>query len=210
VTWWQNPELRELPDALRRYVEYEAVAVAIHSFYIRYIPGPLQLPAYARALTGSLDGDIPESRIGPVIEARRIRREAMLPRLGHSLRYHVLVEEQVFLRTTGGSELFREQLKELMRLSDENLIHIRMLPFSLEVPIANNASYDLLSLGGSGSGNEVLYRENGVTDELIEDDRITTRHLNRFNYLWDIATHERDTYLYMEKRVQALATDSSA
>jgi transcriptional regulator with XRE-family HTH domain len=32
VSWWQVPEFRVLTDELRRYIEYEAVVTAVHSF----------------------------------------------------------------------------------------------------------------------------------------------------------------------------------
>ena len=203
VSWWQQPEFRELNDPLRRYIEYEAVATEIRSFYIRYLPGPLQLPEYAAALTGPFVEELPAKKVDAVIEARRLRREALLSRLG-SISYFVVLDEAVFQRSTGGPVVFAAQLRELLRLADERLARIRMLPFSLDMPIANNASFDVLSLGRGAMGNDVLYRENGTVDELIEDRPTISRHLNRFNQLWQVSTDEADTITYIGRRIAQL------
>jgi transcriptional regulator with XRE-family HTH domain len=207
VLWWQDPAFRDISDPLRRYIEYEAVAVAIRSFYIRYIPGPLQLPEYANALTGPFADEMPQplrhDLIDALIEARRLRREALLARLS-SMEYFTVLDQAVFMRSTGGPKVFSDQLRELRRLATEGLIRIRMLPFALDTPIANNASFDLLSLGGTGGGNEVLYRENGMADEIIEDRASTARHLDRFNQLWEVATDEADTIAFIGQRITEL------
>ncbi len=203
VSWWQRPEFRELNDPLRRYIEYEAVATEIRSFYIRYFPGPLQLPEYAAALTGPFVEELPAQKVDAVIEARRLRHEALLSRLS-DIKYYVVLDEAVFQRSTGGPAVFAAQLRELRRLAEDGLVRIRMLPFSLDMPIANNASFDVLSLGRGAMGNEVLYRENGMADELIEDRATTSRHLNRFKQLWQVSTDEADTIAYIGRRIAEL------
>ena len=47
-----------------------------------------------------------------------------------------------------------------------------------------------------------MYRENGLTDELIEDKPSTSRHLNRFDHLWHVATDEADTIDFMGRRIE--------
>jgi transcriptional regulator with XRE-family HTH domain len=204
VSWWQEPRFRDLSDALKRYFEYESVATAIRSYSIRYIPGPLQLSEYASALTGSLDDELDEGLINQIVDARRVRRESFISRLGKPLAYYTVLDEAVFMRSTGGAVSFAKQLSDMLELASNGLIHIRMLPFSLNVPIANNASFDLLSLGDPSGGNEVLYRENGVADELIEEPLATSRHLRRFNKLWQVAATEADTIRFIGDRIDLL------
>jgi transcriptional regulator with XRE-family HTH domain len=213
VSWWQDPAFRDISGPLRQYIEYEAVAVAIRSFYIRYIPGPLQLPEYANALTMPFVDDMPQplprELVEALVEARRLRREALLQRLG-SMEYYTVLDEAVFMRSTGGPTVFAEQLRDLRNLAKEGLIRVRMLPFSLDTPIANNASFDVLSLGGTGPGNEVLYRENGMADEIIEDKHATSRHLERFKQLWLVSTDEEETIDFISRRIEHLENMISA
>lgn len=204
ISWWQDPAFRDIDAPLRQYIEYEAVAVAIRSYNIRYFPGMLQLPDYASALTGPFAEDpaqgMPREVVEALIQARRLRRETLLARLD-SMEFYLLLDQAAFMRSTGGPVVFGAQLRELRRLAVEGLIRIRMLPFSLDIPIANNASFDLLSLGGVGPGNEVMYRENGMTNELVEDKNATTRHLERFEQLWDVATDEAETVAFIGSRI---------
>jgi transcriptional regulator with XRE-family HTH domain len=203
VSWWQEPKFRDLSDVLRRYFEYESVATAIRTYSIRYIPGPLQLPEHAVALTGSLDDELSESLITQVVEARRRRRESVMSRLGKTLTFFTVLDQAVFMRSTGGAVSFSKQLSDLHSLATQGLVRIRMLPFSLDIPIANNASFDLLSLSGL-EGNEIMYRENGVADELVEESSATSRHLRRFNKLWQVATDEADTIEFIARRIKEL------
>ncbi|MEV6631373.1 helix-turn-helix transcriptional regulator [Actinoplanes sp. NPDC051470] len=217
VAWWQDASFRDISPQLRQFFEYESVAVAVRTFNIRYFPGALQLPEYARALTGPFadeaqpfSGDpLSADRVEAVIEARRLRREAMLSRLG-SMEYRTVLDQGVFLRSTGGPAVFVRQLREMQRLATEDLIRMRMLPFDLDVPIANNASFDLLSLGGVGPGNEVMYRENGITDEIIEDKNATSRHLQRFEQLWKVSLDEDETATFVGDRISYLENMISA
>lgn len=203
LAWYQMPEFRGLDDSLLKFIEYEAVATAIRTFSIRYLYGPLQLPEYSTALTGSFDDEIPPERIAMLLEARKQRRDAFRSRLG-SLKYYAVFDEAVFMRTTGGPEVFAAQLRDLQDLAERELIHLRMLPFDLHTPIANNASFDLLSLDDSEEGNLVLYRENGYTDELVEERDSTTRHLTRFKQLYDVAADEAYTIEYLKRRIASV------
>jgi transcriptional regulator with XRE-family HTH domain len=201
--WYQKPEFRDyLSQQLLRLIEYEAEAVAIRNYSTHYIPGPIQTEEYAAALTGSHD-ELPPERIKAVVEARKVRRKTVLERLGSTLKFFCLLDESVFMRPTGGTTIFAAQLREVHRLATADLINVRMLPFTLPYPIANNATFDLLSLS-SEPGSEVLYRENGVADELIEDPVVTARHLERFNQLWQIANNETDTIAFIKGRIEYL------
>jgi transcriptional regulator with XRE-family HTH domain len=203
--WYQRPEFREhMSDAFRRLIEYEAEASAIRSYSVYYPPGPLQIPPYAAALTGSWgDHDLPPEAVDALIEARRIRRETMLNRLG-SFKFFVILDQSVLMRTIGGPAVLVEQLKDLHGLAGRGLLDIRMLSFDLDSPIANNGSFDLLTVPG-GTG-EVMYRENGLADDIVEDAASTARHRERFDQLWHIADAEADTIDFIKGRIEFLET----
>lgn len=201
--WYQMPEFRmHISDPLRRLAEYEVEATAMRCYSVYYPPGPLQTPAYAAALTGSWDHAFEPEVVKAVVAARLRRRETMLSRL-ESMEIFMVLDQSVFERTIGGPAVLAEQLTELYKLADRDLIHIRMLPFDLTSPIANNGSFDLLTIGGE-SGGEVMYRENGTTDELVEDNAVTGRHRERFEQLWQVALEEVDTIDFLKGRIESL------
>ncbi|WP_433724036.1 helix-turn-helix domain-containing protein [Actinoplanes sp. CA-051413] len=210
--WYQTPEFRDhLSDATRRHIEYEAEAVAVRSYSIYYLPGYLQTEEYATALTGTFDEEDIGSRqrVQLLIKARRMRRETLLSRLD-SMQVFVLLDESVFLRPIGGAQVFAQQLREMRRVASEGLVHLRMLPFALDYPIANNGSYDLLALSDRGADSEILYRENGVSDEIVEDKATTDRHRKRFEQLWHLSNDEPDTIRFLDSRIKDLETQSQS
>jgi transcriptional regulator with XRE-family HTH domain len=207
--WYQGADFREyLSDATRRLIEYEAEALAIRSYSIYYMPGPLQTSDYASALTGKFREEIsPSTKVELLLKARQLRRQTLLSRLA-TTQVYVLLEESVFMRPIGGPKIFTEQLLELRRLAGEGLIHMRMLPFALDYPIPNNGSYDLLALSESSEDSEILYRENGMTDEIVEEKAMTARHRKRFEQLWQLSKDETDTIRFLDSRIKDLETQS--
>jgi transcriptional regulator with XRE-family HTH domain len=201
--WYQRPEFREhMSAAFRRLIEYEAEATAMRSYSVYYPPGPLQIPAYAAALTGSWrDHELASEAVDTLVEARRIRREVILHRLG-SFKIFMVLDQSVLMRTIGGPHVLADQLRDLHDLATQGLINVRMLPFELESPITNNASFDLLTV--PGDAGEVMYRENGFADEIVEDHSITSRHRDRFDQLWHVADGEVDTIDFIKGRIETL------
>jgi len=204
--WHQGVGVREhLTDAMRRWVEYEAEAVEIRYYSVYYIPGPLQVPAYAATnLANFDDSDIPRKTRDLRAEARQRRRQVLLSRLDDGLSVYALLDQSVLLRPIGGPEVFREQLSDLHKLAEDGKIKLRMLPFDSNYTVTNNATFDLLTLfGQGGEQSEVLYRETGLLDEVVEDSSVQ-RHRERFDKIWEIAATVEDTVDYLSGRIKEL------
>lgn len=208
--WYQAPEFRQhLSDAYRQLIEYEAEATFIRSYSVYYVPGPLQIPSYATALTTPWDDELPPGQIQSVLEARQRRRVILRERLeNRSMQWAIVLDQSVFERHIGSAGILADQFQELHDLASNGLIDIRMLSFDLPSPIANNATFDILTLG-DGPHNQIMYREIGTGDELAEDVAVASRHLARFEQLWQVATSEVDTIDFMKGRIEALRTKIS-
>jgi transcriptional regulator with XRE-family HTH domain len=209
TAWYHQPGFREhLTPASLRLVEYEAEAVEIRYHQVFYLPAPLQVPEYARANLESFDdGDIPAESRRVRVEARRRRRLSILARLGRGLDIYALLDESVLRRPVGGPAVFLTQLRDLHDLAAAGLIQIRMIPFGSAAALTNNATFDLLTLrpGGPGGRGEVLYRETGLLDEIVEDASVE-RHHRRFDKIWRSAADEVDTLDFMRSRITDLTT----
>lgn len=209
AVWWEEPRFREnLTEPLRRFVEYEAEASEIRYFTVFYIPGLLQNPDYSHALTGSLHDQLSPEKIAAVVEARKARHDALADRLG-SMRIFLLADESVFRRPIGGSQVFANQLRRLVDLSDAGPLSVRMLPFAFDMAIPNNGSFDLMTVGAGRDQREIMYRENGVHDEVVENRDETARHRNRFEQLWQAALDENDTIEFIKGRIANLEINLS-
>jgi transcriptional regulator with XRE-family HTH domain len=207
--WWDEPRFREhLSDSLRRFVEYEAEASEIRCFTILYVPGPLQIPEYGRALTGMWHDQMAQGHIDAMVDARAVRHEALLGRLD-TVKVFVIADESVFRRPIGGLPIFLRQLRLLVDLCERAQLKIRMLPFDVPSAIANNGSYDLMTVGTGRDQREIMYRENGVLDEVVENRDETARHRNRFEQLWQAALDETDTIAFIKGRITDLEINLS-
>jgi len=216
--WYQKPEYRaHLTDALLRLIEYETEANFIHSYSVFHVPGPLQVQEYSTALIETWSEEIQPEQIKFRLAARKLRHEAIIARAG-SLRIAVLLDESVFRRPVGGSSVLKSQLQELLWMSETGLVRMRVLKFDAEVPMSYNAGFDILFLGADGDlSNAVMYRETGLTDEILEDVAIgranatgppppgpVARHYDRFQKLWNAADSEDDTIVFIESRIREL------
>ncbi|GAA2618716.1 helix-turn-helix domain-containing protein [Paractinoplanes durhamensis] len=207
TAWYQKPGMKEhLTPPMLRLVEYEAEAVEIRYYQVYYMPGPLQVPAYGHAnLETYTDDDIPEETRRLRIEARTFRRNTVLSRLGNGLTIFALLDESVFRRPLGGPEVFLEQLRDLNDLVATGNIKLRMIPFEFDSAVTNNATFDLLTLtpGTAEERSEVLYRETGLQDEIVEDHTVRKHH-ERFDKIWNAAVTEEDTIDFMGSRIKDL------
>jgi transcriptional regulator with XRE-family HTH domain len=202
--WYQKPPVREiLSEAHRKLIEYEAEAMCFRYFSIYFIPGPFQLPAYSAALYDMWVDELPVHNIELLIEVRQQRRETLLSRAG-SVELFMLLDESVLMRPIGGPRVFIEQLTELDRLAGAGVLQLRMIPFDLHISLTNNASFDLLSPDPDNSDEMLLYHENGLTDELIENTSSTRRHRARFDKVWQEAVNESDTIDFVRARIHTL------
>lgn len=201
--WWQDSKYRNfLSDALRKLIEYEAEALAIRYYNVHFLPGPLQIPAYAESLLSMWAEEMPSGQIDARLEAHRLRHEAFLSRAG-KFDLLILLDQSVLLRPVGGNLIFAEQLRLLHELTTAGQARIRMIPFDRATPLTNNASFDLVTLS-EDDGGLLLYRENGLSDELVEDKESTARHRARFDQIWTAVSDDATTMEFLADRIRAL------
>ena len=142
--WHHAPEYRDtLTDGLRRLIEYEAEAVAIHSYSVFHFPGLLQLPEYSEALIHTWVEEIGDQQSRYRLAARRQRREQILARLG-TVRMTAVLDESVFRRPIGGDQVLVRQLRDILQLNERGLTEVRMVPFAIDTPLSYNALFDIL------------------------------------------------------------------
>ena len=206
--WYLRPEYREhLTPAMLRLIEYEVAAEEIRYFQHIFMPGPLQTPDYAKAALDTQDDeDIPPLTRHYRAEARRLRGDALLARLD-TVRVEALLDESVFRRLVGSEEILAAQLRKIFDLAIADKIKIRMIPFHLVASVINNVTVDLLTLRAGDPTSNVLYRETGVVDEIIEGGASTKRHHARFDKIWHVAATEEDTIDFMRDRIKELEAE---
>ncbi|NMO57162.1 helix-turn-helix transcriptional regulator [Actinoplanes sp. TBRC 11911] len=206
TAWYQTPEFRShITDASMRLIEYEIEAQEIRYYQMHFMPGPLQTAAYTAANFAKFEDDeISAATRHHRAEARDRRRQTVLSRLG-DLRMYALFDQSVFHRTLGGLEVFVEQLSFLLDLAVAGKVNVRMIPFdSPHAPLTNNATFELYTLRAGDPTSDVLYRETGLVDEIVEDREIARKHHERFDKIWRASATEEDTIDFMRNRIKEL------
>lgn len=117
-------------DAFRRLRDVEKVARRIFYNSPDYVPGPLQLPAFARETLLGISG-LPASA-GEVAELVRVRTErhaALLSRVDgeDAPEVQVVLDEAVLRRAPGGSATMRQQIEHLIEISRKPTVRIGVI-----------------------------------------------------------------------------------
>ena len=205
--WWSESRFKDhVPEALRRFVQFERTAVTLKLFGNYLVPGPLQTESFARAVLHrwqdngrfSLTAEDVEMRL----EARMRRREALLGRTD-APEIHVLLDESTVLRLNGSAKILADQLTDTLSLVKAGKIILRVIPFdSLEAPLPTIGTFDLLYLNASRSDEDaVIYYERDVHDGVIEDAAEIAYYRQTFEKMWESSLDEQATIALVQSRL---------
>lgn len=199
--WWDDADVRpHLTTALRQLIQYEAEATAIRSFQPTLIPGPLQTPDYARAVLEFWSEVPAETRtVRQKIRAERHSRVFDQPDRPD---YLLLLDESVVLRQVGGPMVMAEQLRSIVAMIRSGALLARVVPLIDGAMIGQAGGFTILDLDDESA---VLYREIGLDDDIIRDDRVAVEHYRRtFERMWAIALTPEESVALIEGRAIAM------
>ncbi|MGW4286033.1 helix-turn-helix domain-containing protein [Streptomyces sp. NPDC004673] len=158
------------PEHFAEAAEAEAQATAIKQYSPLLIPGPLQTPAYARAVFRAYQPTAPESRLDDLVTAR-MERAALLDDPTDLLLW-VVIDEAALHRVTGSREVMAEALHHVAAVAGQNRAIIQVLPFKAGAHPSMEGSTKLMDFEDAPP---LLYFE-GVGTGRLEDDPTTVRH----------------------------------
>jgi hypothetical protein len=157
--WWAEYR-NDVPAAYLDYVGWERGSARIRQFPGTVLPGLLQIPSYAEALTELAAGP---DRGARVVELR-LRRQAELAHLDNPPRQHYILDEAVIRRRTGGSRdrtIMTEQLRHIVRVAEGGggRVVVQVIPFGLGEHAGLPGPFTLLDFDGGLPG--ILYLDPG-------------------------------------------------
>lgn len=160
---WGHIHRTPFPDWASKYMSLEQQALKIEKYMAHIVPGLLQTEAYARALLTVARPSVGPG-LGRMLEAR-MRRKAALTRAEPPVLWAIL-DEAVLRRPIGDRQMFREQLRHLLRVVDEwEHVTVQVLPFEQgEDPLLGGS----LSILTSPRRTCVAYLESSHSGELVE------------------------------------------
>ncbi|GAA3550446.1 MULTISPECIES: helix-turn-helix domain-containing protein [Streptomyces] len=127
--WW-HAYRGVLPPTYRDFISLESQARAMRTLETSVVPGLLQTPEYARAVTraavGGLDGDA-DDRLDALVAVRLARQDVL--RADPPLKLSAVLDEAVLRREIGGPEVMARQLSRLMEAAQLPQVRLQVLPF---------------------------------------------------------------------------------
>jgi transcriptional regulator with XRE-family HTH domain len=202
--WWDSSEFRDgLTPALRQVAQLEPEATALRYFFPLNIPGRLQTPEYAEAVINHFRGQVPDRILRARLAVRMQRRDVFLAVESPPVTYAVL-DESVLLRPIGGSAVMREQLNELVRLTEERNLRLRIKSFD-ETPIPLMGQFEIIYLEGESDEDAIMYRESDLLDEVVDDPNTIRRHRSIFERVWYASLEEGPSIKRIRQRADELS-----
>lgn len=125
--WWQAYG-EVIPGWFEPYLGLEQAAELIRTYQVQFVPGLLQTPDYARAVSrigaGVTTWRETDQRVSLRLRRQQILRRPSPPRLW------AVIDEAALRRPIGGAAVARGQLRHLIEMAQLNHVNIQVAPFS--------------------------------------------------------------------------------
>ncbi|MEU8975910.1 helix-turn-helix transcriptional regulator [Streptomyces monashensis] len=128
--WWRKYSTVLTPTRYDGYLALEAGATHLASYQPMLVPGLLQTEEYARSVISQMRKDLTPPQVESLV---RVRMERQNNRLSGDApaRLSAILDEAVLRRTVGSAEVMRDQLRKLVKASEQPHVTVQLLPFSL-------------------------------------------------------------------------------
>ncbi|MER5178452.1 helix-turn-helix transcriptional regulator [Streptomyces sp. NPDC002896] len=187
--WWQA--YRELlPPEYRDFIRLESQAVRMRTLETTVVPGLLQTPDYARAVTrAALDG-LPDAQIDALVEVRLARQEVL--RRDPPLQVSAVLDEAVLRRAVGGPGVMQRQLDRLVEAWQLPHVRLQVLPFSAGEHIGVTGPFVVFSFSNI-SDLDVVVLDHLTSSLYLEAKEDLKAYTDAFNSLQRLALSPEDS-----------------
>ncbi len=189
--WWQSYELKS-----PTYVGLEDEAVSIRQYNASEVPGLLQTPEYASAVTAAV---FPRRSAEVVTQevAARLTRQQLLTRLD-APQVQVVLDESVLRRVVGSSDIMRAQMAKLLEASSLPNVSIRVVPYDAGVLPAIENKFIILGFA-SPEISDVVFVEGMVGDLYLERSSDLGQYNEVFETLLTMALTAEESHDFITK-----------
>ncbi|MFC5218118.1 helix-turn-helix domain-containing protein [Streptomyces coerulescens] len=180
--WW-HAYRGVLPPTYRDFISLESQARAMRTLETSVVPGLLQTPEYARAVTraavGGLDGDA-DDRLDALVAVRLARQDVL--RADPPLKLSAVLDEAVLRREIGGPEVMARQLSRLMEAAQLPQVRLQVLPFRAGEHIGLTGPFVIFSFS-STSDLDVVVLDHLTSSLYLERKEDLQAYTEAFNTL---------------------------
>lgn len=169
---------RRYADYFAKAAELEALATNISEFAPTLVPGLLQTPAYARAVTLAMNPLAPdefiEEKVSGRVERTRILKDATRPV------YWVILHENVLRVPVGGPTVMAEQLEHVVTLARLRTVIMQVLPYAAGAYALMNGMTVLMEFEDAPP---TAYTEAVYSGNLLDDPAVVKRTHSAYDLL---------------------------
>ncbi|MER5877701.1 helix-turn-helix domain-containing protein [Streptomyces sp. NPDC060235] len=140
--WW-HAYRGVLPPAYRDFISLESGARGMRTLETSVVPGLLQTPDYARAVTRAAVDGLEESKLDTLVEVRLARQDVL--RADPPLELCAVLDEAVLRREVGGPEVMARQLDRLCEAAALPQVRLQVLPFAAGAHIGITGPFVIFS-----------------------------------------------------------------
>ncbi|MFH8793273.1 helix-turn-helix domain-containing protein [Streptomyces sp. NPDC017941] len=191
--WW-HAYRGLLPPAYRDFISLESQARRVRTLETSVVPGLLQTPEYARAVTRAALGGVPEEQVEALVQVRLARQDVL--RNEPPLRLSVVLDEAVLRREVGGPEVLAGQLRRLREASRLPQVRIQVLPFATGEHVGLIGSFVILSFPNI-SDLDVVVLDHLTSSLHLERKEDLKAYTDAFNSLQGQALSVQDSMDYL-------------
>ncbi|MEU3848380.1 helix-turn-helix transcriptional regulator [Streptomyces sp. NPDC029554] len=153
----------------RRWAQLEQVAITLNTYECRMVPGLLQTEAYARQLFIDELPPLGDEQVEAQWTARAERQKLLQERPNTAFSF--IVEEHVFLRRTGGSQVTRDLIDHVLRVAQLRNVEIQIMPLRQESHAGLHGPLQLLE---TPDNHWFSYLEGQQSGQLISDRKVVS------------------------------------
>jgi transcriptional regulator with XRE-family HTH domain len=201
--WWEAYRNDTAPGYLN-FVGYEAGAAFIRQFFGTVVPGLLQTPEYAEALSAI---SVDPVRVASVVKLR-VQRQTELAKRQPPPRQYFVLDEAVIRRHIGVAKnpaIMPSQLLHIVsRARDDDRVTVRVIPFSKGEHAGLSGPFTLLEFDGGLP--DVLYLDTGkeAINMLTSDDRVS-EYADAFESLLKVALPADESLAFIRAAAEEMS-----
>jgi hypothetical protein len=191
--WW-HAYRGVLPPTYRDFISLESQASAMRTLETSVVPGLLQTPEYARAVTQAAVDGLPDDRVDALVEVRLARQDVL--RSDPPLVLSAVLDEAVLRREVGGPGVMTRQLKRLIEAAHLPQVRLQVLPFTAGAHIGVTGPFVVFSFS-STSDLDVVVLDHLTSSLYLERKEDLQAYTEAFNTLQIHALPPEDSLDYI-------------
>jgi transcriptional regulator with XRE-family HTH domain len=177
--WW-HAYRGVLPPTYRDFISLESQASTMRTLETSVVPGLLQTPEYARAMTRAAVDGLEEPRLDALVEVRLARQDVL--RSDPPLALSAVLDEAVLRREVGGPQVMTRQLDRLMEAARLPQVRLQILPFAAGAYIGITGPFVIFSFP-STSDLDVVVLDQMMSSLYLERKEDLQAYSEAFNTL---------------------------